>query len=548
MDYKQTIGLGKVDAVDSIVVTWSDRSVSSYQGMKIDTLHLLQQTDNPSTETHLANNASVTLFQLLPRTFDKHREDDFVDFYHERNLPEMLSREGPRIATGDVNGDGLEDVYMGGAGGQGGQLYLQTAVGSFIKKEEAVFNNYKNFEDVAVLLFDADGDGDLDLFIGAGGNNVLRGNRAIEHRLYLNDGKGNFTINTKAFPANDANISVAVANDFDGDGDIDLFVGGRSVPFTYGLAPRSYLYRNDGKGVFTDVTSSLAPALQNPGMITSATWADVTGDGKKELILAGEWMTPKIFAYSHDRFEELKATGLEALSGWWQSLVVADVNGDGRQDLILGNIGENFYLRPDASHPVKLWVADFDDNGTTDQFLTQTINGKDMPVFLKRDITEQFPALKKANLKNSDYAPKTIQDLFGEKILSGAKTRTFTYCSSIVALNDGAAHFTVVALPVRAQLSSMNALCVSDINADGKPDLITGGNLFTFPPQFGRLDASYGDVFLNNGNGDFTWLSNKASGLDARGQVKDIKEIKTKNGRRFLITQNNETPLLYRTK
>jgi hypothetical protein len=259
-------------------------------------------------------------------------------------------------------------------------------------------------------------------------------------------------------------------------------------------------------------------------------------------------MAPKIFSYRNSQFSEIKNTGLQDLYGWWQSLAVADVNGDGREDLVIGNIGENFYLRPTKEAPVRLWVKDFDGNGIVDQFLTRTVEGRDVPVFLKREITEQFPSLKKDNLKHSDYAKKSIQELFGKEVLSGAQPLPFNYCSSIVALNNGNAKFKVEYLPVRAQLSSMNAICVTDVNGDGIRDLVTGGNLFIFPPQFGRLDASYGDVFLNNGKGAFTWLPNTASGILVKGQVKDIKEVKSKEGRNFLITQNNEVPLLYRMK
>jgi hypothetical protein len=549
MDYKQVIGLGKTTSIDSLVITWPDRTVSTYTNLAVDKLYVLQQkTSSPQKNISQDSISSATVFQPLPTSFDRHSEDDYVDFYYERNLPEMLSREGPHVAKGDVNGDGREDLYIGGAKGQPGQLYLQTAGGTFGKKEEAIFKQYQDFEDVAVLFFDADKDGDLDLFIGAGGNNVPRGDRAIEHRLYINDGKGNFTLNAKAFPGNDANIAVAVANDFDGDGNEDLFVGGRSVPFAYGVMPHSYLYQNDGKGNFTDVTATVCPALSNIGMVTSAVWADVNGDSRKELIVTGEWMTTRIFSFSKGSFTEVKNTGLENLFGWWQSLAVADVNGDGKQDLIIGNIGENFYLRPSQNTPVKLWVKDFDNNGLVDQFITQTIHGRDMPVFLKRDITEQFPGLKKENLKNSDYAKKSIQDLFGEKAVTDAAVHSFNYGSSIVAVSNGNGRFTVKPLPVRAQLSSINAICTSDINGDGKIDLVTGGNLFTFPPQFGRLDASYGDVLLNDGKGNFTWMPNTVSGIFLRREVKDIKEIKTTGGRRLLFAQNDDYPILYRLK
>ena len=545
VDYKQIIGLGKAKALDSLVVTWPDRTKTTYTGLAVNKLHVLQQ--EPGSKAQSGETFSgAPLFQVAQASFEKHEEDDYVDFYYERNLPELLSREGPRVAKGDVNGDGLEDLYIGGANGQAGQLYLQSADGKFLKKEQEVFEQFRDVEDLAVLFFDADKDGDLDLFIGAGGNNAPRGSRAIQHRLYTNDGKGNFSVATNSFPNNDGNIAVAVAHDFDRDGDEDLFVGGRSVPYVYGLLPRSYLYQNDGQGHFTDVTPALCPSLVAAGMVTSAAWADVAGDEKKELIVTGEWMPTRVFRFEKGIFSEVKNTGLDRLFGWWQSLAVADVNGDGRQDLVLGNIGENFYLRPAAGSPVKLWVKDFDGNGVVDQFLTRSLSGRDMPVFLKREITDQFPSLKKDNLRHSDYAKKSIQELFSPEALAGAQQLQFNYCSSVVALNKGNGSFNVQPLPLLVQLSSVNAICPTDVNSDGKTDLLLGGNLFTFPPQFGRLDASYGHVLLNNGKGAFSYMETKASGINVKGEVKDIKELRNKGGRFYLFAQNDSIPVLYR--
>jgi enediyne biosynthesis protein E4 len=543
VDYKQVIGLGKLTSIDSMVIIWPDRTYSKVHHPQVNRVHVVAQPQAPGPLAYVDEGvASKTLFSSLPSSFDRHREDDYIDFYYERNLPEMLSREGPHVAKGDVNGDGLEDLYIGGAKDQPGQLYIQSAEGKFIKKQEAVFNEFKDFEDVAVLFFDADKDGDLDLFIGSGGNNVRAGERQLEHRLYKNDGKGNFSIDAAAFPSNSMNIAVATAYDYDGDGDEDLFVGSRSVPFVYGQVPKSYLFQNDGTGHFKDVTP---PLLSYCGMISSAVWADVNGGGRKELVVAGEWMAPKVFSYTKGQFEEMKNTGLENRYGWWESMAAADVNGDGREDLILGNIGENFYLRPDKDHPVKLWVSDFDNNGTIDQFLTRSINGKDMPVFLKREVTDQFPFLKKENLKHSDYAKRTIQELFAEQTIKTATVHPFNYCSSAVAINNGKGGFEVKPLPVYVQLSSVNAICVSDVNKDGKLDLLLGGNMFSFPPQFGRLDASYGHVLLGDGKGNFNYLENKNTGLMIKGEIKDIKQINTRYGENYLITQNDSIPVLY---
>lgn len=544
VDYKQIIGLGNYSAVDSMVVVWPDKTFSKYEHPEINKVHVLQQVEHSRKMYEPTRPAVKTILQPVVNNFEKHTEDDYIDFYSERNLPEMLSREGPRIARADVNNDGLEDIYIGGAKGQAGQLYLQTNKG-FSKKEEEVFKRFADFEDVAVLFFDCDGDNDMDLFIGAGGNNVPPRTRQLQHRLYKNDGRGNFERDSMAFPNNDVNIAVAVENDFDGDGDMDLFVGGRSVPYAYGVTPSSYLFQNDGQGHFTDIAPSMNPAISQSGMVTGAVWADVNGDSQKELIITGEWMATRIFSYTNKKFTEQTNTNLTGLYGWWQTIAAGDLNGDGKQDLILGNIGENFYLQPDSVHPVKMWLNDFDQSGSVDQFRTKTIDGKDMPIFIKKDLTEQFPALKKSNLKNIDYATKTVQQLFSKKLIEESTVKYFNYNSSVVAINDGKGRFTVQKLPPMTQLSSTNAICIADINNDNSPDLIIGGNRFGFPPQFGRLDASYGDVLINNGGGKFTRIAPAETGLTITGQVRDIKEVKGKNKPYIVITVNDQLPVLY---
>jgi enediyne biosynthesis protein E4 len=545
MDYRQVIGLGQLKDVDSMVIIWPDQRYTKFDRPALNKLYSIEQPADAPLQKIDSLNPVSTYLQTISSNMDKHIEDDYIDYYYERNVPELLSREGPHIAKSDVNGDGLEDVYIGGAKDQPGQLYIQDANGKFTKKTQGVFMTYAAFEDVAVLFFDADKDKDPDLFIGAGGNNSRAGSRELQHRLYINDGKGNFTIDTKAFPNNDMNIAVAAANDFDNDGDQDLFVGSRSVPYQYGISPQSYIFQNNGSGEFSDITP---PLISKAGMITAANWVDVFGDENKELVVTGQWMTTKVFGFSNNTFQEYKTTGLENMHGWWQSIHAADLNGDGKQDLVIGNIGENFYLKPDQKNPVKLWVNDFDQNGSMEQFLTRTVNGNDMPVFLKREITDQFPALKKENLRHSDYAYKSIHDLFPKQILDKASILNFNYCSSVVAINNGNGAFTIQPLPLMVQLSSVNAISVSDINKDNKPDLVLGGNMFGFPPQFGRLNASYGHVLLNDGKANFTWIDPKNSGLFLRGQIKDIKEIGTKNSTSFIITQNDEVPVILQLK
>jgi hypothetical protein len=262
-------------------------------------------------------------------------------------------------------------------------------------------------------------------------------------------------------------------------------------------------------------------------------------------------MATKIYGYdkAKNKFEEQQNSNLNELYGCWQTIAAGDINGDGKTDLIIGNIGENFYLRPNKDNPVKLWLNDYDQSGTMDQFLTRTINNRDMPVFLKREITEQFPLLKKGNLKHSEYATKSIQELFSKELINKSTKKTFNYCQSIVAINDGKGSFGIQALPQQVQLSSVNAIALTDLNEDNKPDILLGGNLFNFPPQFGRLDASYGHVLMNEGNSKLSYIEPKQSGLLLRGEVKDIKLIGSKNKNSYIIAViNNEKPMIYQLK
>jgi hypothetical protein len=368
----------------------------------------------------------------------------------------------------------------------------------------------------------------------------------MQNRLFLNDGHGNFTIDPGAFQnnANGANTGVAIASDFNGDGFLDLFVGGRSVPREYGSPPASFLYLNDGKGHFTDIAATKNPDIAHIGMVTGACWADMDGDGKPDLVIAGEWMTPRIFSYRQDRFVELK-TDLQNLFGWWESVAATDLNGDGKPDLILGNIGENFYLHPDSLHPVKLWVNDYDANGNIDNILTRTVGDKDMPVFLKRDMEIQIPSLKKQNLKHSDYAKKTIQDLFPAALLDSSLVKKFNYCSSIIAFNEGNGRFKIQPMPQMLQFSSVNAIRYLDLNGDGYTDLILGGNEFGFLPQFGRLDASFGNVLVNDGKGNLKCPDMGQTGLYVPGQTRDIALIKKNGKTAVLFLVNDEFPVLY---
>ena len=546
VDYKLVFGLGKNTKIDSAVITWPDRTTSTFILPAINKLYVFDQKIVESTpEKILKFISSTTIFSKLESNFEKHQENNYVDFYNERLVPRALSREGPKAATADVNGDGLTDIFIGAAEGGTGQLYLQTASGTFIKKEEQHFKQPYRYEDVATIFFDSDSDGDMDLLICPGGNNHLMDSPELKLRLFKNDGNGNFTLDDTAFPALSMNISVAIANDFNEDGYPDLFIGARSFPGIYGKDPQSCLFVNDRKGHFIEIAKSKNPDIAGIGMVTGAVWTDLTGDKRKELIIVGEWMSPRVFSFNKDHFDQIK-TNLIDKFGWWQTIATADVNNDGKEDLVLGNIGENFYLDPTDNKPAKLWMNDFDKNSEMDKLMTYTIDGKDRPVFLKRDVQEQIPGLKKQNLKHSDYATKSIQELFSPELIKSAALKQFNYTPSCVAINQGNGKFSIIALPVKAQLSCINAVQPVDVNGDGFIDLVTGGNQFGFLPQFEKLDGSFGDVLINDGKGNFVCEESRKTGLNLRGELRDIALIKNSNGTYLLFLQNNEFPLYYK--
>lgn len=544
VDYVQTIGLGKA-IVDSLVITWSDRTVTVIPKPAINQLHVIEKTAAAIPFVATTNTVNV-LFEQKDSSFEKHNEDSYVDFFNERNIPFMLSKQGPKAAVSDVNGDGLDDIFIGGAKGQASQLYIQSSSG-FTKKEIPDFKTYAFNDITAAVFFDCDKDGDWDLFAGGGGNFANAESGSLQNFLYVNDGKGMFTLNRGAIPPAFTNCGSVSVLDYNEDGFMDLFVGSRSVPQSYGQTPQSFLLKNKGNGTFEDVTQTLAPGFLKLGMVTASAIADINGDGKQELIVTGDWMYTHIFSISKTKIEEVKATGLENYSGWWQTMKTADVDKDGDMDLILGNVGENFYLQVNDHKPSDLYVYDFDQNGLPEKVLSRTVNNKEVPVFMRREMADQIPVLKKQNLKHRDYAKKTVQDLFGSN-LSKAQKLTVNYSSTSIAYNNGKGAFVIKALPMEVQLSSVNAIDVTDVNNDGYPDLLMAGNFFDLLPQLCRLDASYGHVLINDKKGGYTVLPMNATGINVPGQTRDIVSFGYKNLTNYLFLVNNATPVWYQFK
>jgi hypothetical protein len=543
VDYKQIIGIGKFAKIDSMHIIWPNRIVSNINNPAINKVYSYTQTQTGQIlqEVGIEKN---TLLSKVNTSFTKHQENDVIDFYAERGLPEMLSKEGPKAAVADVNGDLLEDVFIGGTPNHPGQLYLQDKAGNFTIQTQKGFEAFKSFEDVAVQLVDIDNDKDVDLIIGPGGNNNEPNTRELQIRLFKNDGKGNFEIDATAFPNVSMNISVIAPYDFNKDGFIDLFVGARNYPFVYGMNPTSFLFQNDGKGHFVDIAPSKVPAISSIGMVTDAKWVDIDGDQSSDLVIVGEWMSPQIFKNNKGQLKALPSN-LNELNGWWQTIAFADVNSDGKQDLIMGNIGENFYLQPSKQNPVKLFVNDFDKNGIKDKVVTYTVDGKDKPVVVKRELEEMVPSIKKNNLKHIEYAKKSIQEIFSPEDIKSSIVKTFDFATSIIAINKGGGKFDIMPLPAMTQLSSVNAIQVTDLNRDGKVDFIIGGNHFDYQPQYDRLDGSFVDVLLQTKKGQFEALDPLKAGILLKGQMRDIKKINRQGKEHFLFLQNNDYPVLY---
>lgn len=542
IDYVMTFGIG-TKKIDSLQVIWPN---GKFQIVK-------KITNNSTINLNIAeaklnyipkNNTVKPFFSEKKASFLAHKENDYIDFDYEGLISKMLSQEGPSLAVADINGDGNEDVFIGGAKGQSGKIYLNKGNNAFAVISQKDLETDAGFEDTAASFFDADNDGDLDLFVGSGGNE--KSDQAnYKNRLYLNNGKGIFVKSKTTIPTTNNNVSVIAPYDFDNDGDVDVFVGSRSVPGVYGIDPKHLLLENGGKGNFTNIIDKKAFKLNTAGMIMDAVWEDIDNDSKKDLIVVGDWMAPQVFKNTGRRLAVFKSN-LTSYSGFWNSVNCVDLNNDGKKDFIFGNKGTNTAYKASVEKPMKLFTNDFDSNGTIEQITTCSIGGKDMPINLKQELAKQIPSIKKKNLSYADYAKKSVQEIFAQDIVTNSLQKTAVIQESVVAINKGNGQFEIKLLPKEVQFSSVNTSCVIDVNKDGILDIILGGNQYEFKPQFGRLDSNHGSVLLGNKKGSFSWLPYANSGFFLTGEVQKIKTIKNKNNTTaILAVLNNNTPKLY---
>lgn len=501
------IGLGDAETVDSIRIVWPDDREQLLA--KIQANQLLQIDYTPSeikiisvreegNNSHLFSAMDSTLFPRFT-----HRETYFADFNVQPLLPHKLSQGGPGVAVGDINGDGLEDYFVGGAYNQSGSLFIQQTSGGF--KEQILITGQKYEEDMGSLFFDADGDGDLDLYVVSGGNEFKTNSPYYQDRLYVNDGNGNFELDKDRLPANPASGSCVIAADFDRDGDLDLFVGGRLSPQNYPSPGSSQLLENRG-GKFVDVTEQRAPGLKDIGMVTSALWSDWDNDGWVDLIVVGEWMPVTVFKNVNGRFEnQTEALNHTNTRGWWNSIIGTDLDQDGYIDYVLGNLGTNSRYKTSAKNPLQIHQHDFDANGTQEAIISYVQKGKRFPMHPRDDLFQQIPSLRRSFPSYKSYAEVSVNELFPAEIWRKVKTMTVdTFHSSILRNNQGIS-LTLETLPNEAQISPIYGIIAEDLNADGIPDLMITGNSFATEVLTGRYDASYGTVLLGHRTGTFTY-------------------------------------------
>jgi hypothetical protein len=539
-------GLGQVKNIDEIKITWTDGKQQILTNIKTNQTLVAdyQEANNASRKNEANNPLFADATQALGIDY-QHKENVFNDFQYEVLLPHAYSQMGPGLAVGDINGDGLDDFFIGGAIGRTGAIYSQNQDGSFKKMSNEVLKPNSNSEDMGASFFDADADGDLDLYVVSGGNEHKKGAPALQDRFYINDGKGNFTKAENVLPSMLTSGSIIKAADYDKDGDLDLFVGGRIVARSYPLPAQSYILKNElkesGSLKFTDITAEIAPGLEKAGLVTAALWVDYNQDEQLDLVVVGEWMPITFYKNEGGKFENQSANyDLENTTGWWYSIEMGDFDKDGDMDFIAGNLGLNYKYQANEEEPFDVYAYDYDKNGKLDIVLGYYNDGVQYPVRGRQCSSEQIPTIKYKYKDYNSFAAATLKDIYTDKDLKASlhyEAKTF---ASAYIENLGNEGFKITALPNAAQLSSINGIVVEDFNKDGNLDALVAGNLYTSEVETTRNDASYGNYLEGDGKGNFKAVPFSKSGFYLKNDVKGLAKIKTQKGLGVLAANNND--------
>ena len=538
VDHRLLFGLGRNQKIDSLHIVWPSDKITIAKNLDVDQTIVFSETDIEEKyfyKKEKNNSLFLEVDSLGPINY-KHNENYYVDFDKDRLLFHMNSTEGPCICKGDINNDGKEDVFIGGAYGYPGILFIQQSKGKFKKIELNVFQKDKNSEDVDCKFFYANDDGFLDLYVASGGSEFSEFSTALADRLYINSGNNNFIKTDKIFP-NDMfeSSSVVEVSDFDNDGDYDLFIGIRLIPQNYGLSASSYILKNDGKGNFTNVTNEIAESLNNLGMVTDAKWLDIDNDKDMDLVVVGHWMPITIFENINGKYFKAEKSSLKNSSGWWNVIEYDDFNGDSLPDLVVGNHGLNSRFTADDQKPLLMYVNDFDDNGDIEQVIFQYNGDESYPLSLRHDLVMQMPILKKKYLKYENYKNQTVNDIFDQEKINNSKINKVFNLETSIYISDDSLNFKKAILPVDVQFSTTNAISIADYNNDSFKDVLIGGNLYRVKPEMGKYDAQYGLVLLGDKDGKFKKMNSIESGINFVGQVREFLSIDN-----YLFVLNND--------
>jgi enediyne biosynthesis protein E4 len=550
VDPRPNLGLGQIELAKTVRVTWPDGRITTLDSVKTDqTLTLYQK--NASVEEARPQDLTSNVLQQVDGLVDYlHHENHFVDFDRDQLVYHMVSTEGPRMSAGDANNDGRTDFYIGGAKDSPGALWVQTAAGKFIRTNHELFEEDKASEDTASEFFDVDNDGDEDLYVCSGGNEFSSNAPALIDRLYINDGKGNFSKGHQLLPAQSAfeSTSTIKSADYDKDGDLDFFLGSRVAPRLYGVAVNSHIFNNDGKGNFKDVTDIVCPSLEKLGMVTDAQWADIDSDADIDLLVVGEYMPVKVFINEGGKLtDHSEQSGLQNTNGWWNRIESSDLDNDGDTDFVVGNHGLNSQFHASVDHPVTMHVNDFDHNGTVEHIISSYKGEKSFPLALRHELIHQIPSLNKKYLKYESFKDQSVYDIFGQESMTSALTLEAQYLATSILINDGNGKFSLKPLPLPAQLSPVYGIEIDDLDGDNHKDILLGGNLYGVKPQVGRYDASYGLLLKGDGTGNFVPVPASVSGIRIHGQVRDIITLSGNDGKKLvLFSRNNDSLLTYK--